>query len=183
MRKFSSIVVFSVVVCVQGRAADEFDTIQCGADIPKAMAGKRSSNERVVVIEARHGNLGLKDLGGQEISDRLFLVSWRICGGEYAVLVNTQEHLVRDVLPVPAHSLRSPLSSVEECQVAGKETPDAVIAILDNSQGQMPKGHFGKMMLPVKLAWKIDERQERFLPMLTQCLSCAVSGSNADVRE
>jgi hypothetical protein len=46
-------------------AVDEFDTIKCGADIPKAMVGKRSSNERVVVIEARHSNLGLKDLGGR----------------------------------------------------------------------------------------------------------------------
>ena len=76
----SLIVLFIVFVCVQAWAVDEFDTIKCGADIPKAMVGKHSSNERVVVIEARHGNLGLKDLGGIEISDRLFLISWRICG-------------------------------------------------------------------------------------------------------
>jgi hypothetical protein len=118
MRKFSLIVLFSVLVCGQGWAADEFDTIKCGADIPKAMVGKPSSNERVVVIEARHSNLGLKDLGGIEISDRLFLISWRICGSEYAVLLNTEKHLVRDVLPVPAHSLHSPQSFVEQCQVA-----------------------------------------------------------------
>jgi hypothetical protein len=33
------------------------------------------SNERVVVVEGRHKELGLKDLGGSEISDRLFLGS------------------------------------------------------------------------------------------------------------
>src|SRR5580692_5479634 len=88
---------FSVLVCGQGWAEDEFDTIKCDANIPKAMVGKPSSNERVVVIEARHSNLGLKDLGGIEISDRLFLISWRICGSEYAVLLNTGKHLVRDV--------------------------------------------------------------------------------------
>jgi hypothetical protein len=182
MRKFSLIALFSVLVCVQGWAADEFDTIKCGADVPKAMVEKSSSNERVVVIEARHSNLGLKDLGGIEISDRLFLISWRICGSEYAVLLNTEKHLVRDVLPVPAHSLYSPQSFVEGCQVTSKEIP-AVIAILDNSQGQKPKGYFDKIMLPAKIAWKIDERQERFVPMPTQGLSCAVSGFSVDVKQ
>jgi hypothetical protein len=65
MRKSCLIVLFSVLVCPQGRAVDEFDTIQCGADIPKAMVGKHSSNERVVVIEKRHSNLGLKERPGQ----------------------------------------------------------------------------------------------------------------------
>jgi hypothetical protein len=183
MSKFSLIFLFSVLFCVQGRAADEFDAIKCGADIPKAMVGKHSPTERVVVIEARHSNLGLKDLGGIEISDRLFLISWRICGSEYAVLLNTEKHLVRDVLAVPAHSLYSPQSFVEGCQVAGKEIPDAVIAILDNSQGQKPKAYLEKIILPAKMAWKIDERQERFVPMPTQGLSCAVSGGSVDIKQ
>jgi hypothetical protein len=135
----SSIVLFSVFVCVHAWAADEFNTIKCGADIPKAMVGKHSSNERVVVTEARHSNLGLKDLGGVEISDRLFLISWRICGGEYAVLLNTEKDVVRDILPVPVHSLQSPHSFAEGCQVASRDIPNAVIAILDNSKGQRPK--------------------------------------------
>jgi hypothetical protein len=174
----SSIVLFSVFVCVHAWAADEFNTIKCGADIPKAMVGKHSSNERVVVTEARHSNLGLKDLGGVEISDRLFLISWRICGGEYAVLLNTEKDVVRDVLPVPVHSLQSPHSFAEGCQVASRDIPNAVIAILDNSEGQRPKAYLDQIMLPAKIAWKIDERQERFVPMPTQGLTCAVSGFN-----
>src|SRR5215467_11804369 len=128
MRKFSFLLLFNVLVCIHGWAADEFDTVKCGADVPKAMVGSHSSNERVVVLEARHSNLGLKDLGGTEITDRLFLISWRICGSEYAVLLNTGKRVVRDVLLVPSHSLLSPLSFVEKCQVARKETPDSVIA-------------------------------------------------------
>jgi hypothetical protein len=170
-------VLFSGLVCGQGWAADEFDTIKCGADIPKAMVGKHSPTKRVVVIEARHSNLGLKDLGGIEISDRLFLISWRICSSEYAVLINNGKHLVRDVLSVPAHSLYSAQSFVEGCEVASKTVPDAVIAILDNSQGQKAKSYLETIMLPAKVAWKIDERQERFVLMPTQGLSCAVSGS------
>jgi hypothetical protein len=183
MSKFCLIVLFSVLFCLQGRAADEFDAIKCGADIPKAMVGKYSPNKRVVVTEARHKNLGIKDLGGTEISAQLFVVSWRICGSEFAELVNTKNHLVRDVLPIPAHSLYSPQSFVEGCQLASKEVPDAVVAILDNSQGQKPRGYLETIMLPAKVAWKIDERQERFVSMPTQGLSCAVSGSSEDVKQ
>ena len=183
MPKMQMILFILTIVCGKVWALDQFDGIKCGVDIPKAMAGKRDSNERVVVLEGRHKDLGLKDLGGTEISDRLFLGSWLICGDEYAVLVNTEKNLVRDVLPVPAHSLHSPQSFVEGCQVAAKEIPDAVIAILDNSQGQRPKDNADRIVLPAKLAWKIDEQQERFLPMPTKNLSCAVSGSSEDSKQ
>jgi hypothetical protein len=160
-----------------------FFAFKGGADIPKAMVGKHSPNKRVVVTEARHMNLGLKDLGGTEISAQLFVVSWRICDSEYAVLLNTKKSLVRDVLPMPAHSLYSPQSFVEGCQVASKEVRDAVIAILDNSQGQKPKAYLETIMLPAKVAWKIDEGQERFVPMPTQGLSCVLNGGSPDVKQ
>ncbi len=183
MRGYGIILLLGMVICVQGRAADEFDGLKCGDDIPKTMIGKHSPNERVVITEKRHGNLGLEDMGGIEISDRLFLVSWRICGSEHAELVDTQKRLVLDVLPVPAHSLHSPESFIEECQVGGNKLRDAVIAILDNSQGQKPKGYLDQIMLPVRVAWRIDEHHGRFVPMPTKALSCAVSGSSKDVGE
>ena len=37
---------------------------------PKSLIGKHDSNERVAVLEERHRNLRLKDLGATEISDR-----------------------------------------------------------------------------------------------------------------
>ncbi len=64
------------------------------------------TNEKVSVIEERHKDLGLKDLRGTEISDRLFLISWRICGEEYALL--EAQGVVRDVLKFPKHSKDSP---------------------------------------------------------------------------
>lgn len=181
-REYMIVFLLGIFVCAQAWAADEFEGIKCGDDIPKAMIGKHSSNERVVVIENRHGNLGLKDLGGIEISDRLFLVSWRICGNEYTELINREKQSVRDVLLVPPHSLHSPESFIEECQVDGKKLRDAVIAILDNSQEQRPKSYLDQIMLPAKIAWKIDERHERFVPMPTQGLGCVVSGGNEDLK-
>lgn len=183
MCKCTFIFLFAMVVCIQTWASDEFDGILCGTDIPKAMMGKHSPNERVAVLERRYSNLGLKDLGGIEISSQLFLVSWRICGNEYAELIDTEKHLVRDVLQVPAHSLHAPESFIEECHVGGTKLPDAVIAILDNRQGQRPKGYFEQITLPAKLAWKIDEREGRFVPMPIQGLSCAVSGSSEDLKQ
>ena len=90
-------------------AADEFAGLKCGADIPKSLIGKRDSNEPVAAIEKRHADLKLKNLGGTEISDGLFLASWQICGSEYELLVNTGQGLIRDVLPFPAHSAAAPM--------------------------------------------------------------------------
>ena len=71
-----------------------------------AVVGRTMPNEKVAVIEERHRDLGLKDLGGTEISDRLFLISWRICEDEYALLEDRD--VVRDVLKFPKHSKDSP---------------------------------------------------------------------------
>ncbi|MGA7833471.1 MAG: hypothetical protein WCA21_21165 [Terracidiphilus sp.] len=172
----------SILTPIQARAADEFSGIKCGDNISQMLMGRQSSNQRVALLEKLHSNLGLKDLGGIEISDSLFLVSWRICGNEYAELLNTKKNLVQDVLPVPEHSLRLPLSFIEKCQVNGKEIPDAVIAILDNSQEKKPTGYLAEIMLPAKTAWKIDEHQEKFVALPIEQLSCTVSGSSADVK-
>ena len=74
--------------------ADGFDSVHCGADVQKTLLGSTMTNEKVSVIEERHKDLGLKDVEGTEISDRLFLISWRICGEEYALLED--QGVVRD---------------------------------------------------------------------------------------
>ena len=55
--------------------SDGLSAIRCGADdIAKTLIGKKMSNERIVDLEKRHEDLGLKDLGAQEISERLSCV-------------------------------------------------------------------------------------------------------------
>jgi hypothetical protein len=88
-------------------AADGFDSVRCGSDVRTALLGRKMSNERIVVLQEKHKDLGLKDLGGTEISDRIFLISWQICGEEY-VLLEDQKNVVRDVLKFPKHSKDSP---------------------------------------------------------------------------
>src|SRR5689334_22584057 len=69
-------------------SADLFNKIQCGADIPTALTGGSMSNEKSSSVEARHKALGLKDLGGSELTGDLFLSGWLICGKEYLLILD-----------------------------------------------------------------------------------------------
>jgi hypothetical protein len=170
--------VLFLLIIVSGRAwsLDQFEGIKCGGDIPKSLLGKRDSNERVAVLEARHKDLGLKDLGGTEISDRLFLASWKICGSEYELLVNTKNGLIRDVLPFPPHSATAPMF-IGSCQADGKKIPETIVAVLNNSAGYNAKdGKLAKAMLKATAAWRIDETKEKFVKQSTENLTCQLGG-------
>lgn len=174
--KMQVILFLLIIVCGKAWALDEFAGIKCGADIPKSLVGKRDSNERVVVLEERHKDLGLKDLGGTEISDRLFLASWQICGSEYELLVNTKNGLIRDVLPFPPHSATSPMF-IGACQAHGKKIPEAVVAVLNNSARYDARdGKLAKTMLQATAAWKIDVTKEKFARQSTENLGCPLGG-------
>jgi hypothetical protein len=123
------------------------------------------SNERVVVIEQRHKDLALQDLGGSEISDRLFLTSWRICGDEYALL--EEKNVVRDVLKFPQHSKASP-EFIGSCQIDGKKVSDTIIAVLRNEKGAES--------LSATAAWKIDAKVTGFVALRTDGLRCPRDG-------
>lgn len=172
MFKIHATLILFVLLCGKAWSLDEFEGVTCGSDIPKALVGKRISNQRVVVIERRHKSLDLKDLGGTEVSDRLFLVSWSICGSEFELLVNTKSSRIRDVLPFPTHSKTSP-EAIGGCHINGNEVPEAIVAVLDNSAGYNARdGLRAKTLLKAKSAWKIDETRERFESLSTEGLSC-----------
>jgi hypothetical protein len=146
-------------------AGDGFESVRCGSDVRKALLGRKTSNERVVVIEARHKDLGLKDLGADEISDNLDLVFWRICGEEYAILEGGE--VVRDVLKFPKHSKELPQFS-GTCQLNGHDLSDFAIGVLKNEEGAS--------MLQAVSAWKIDEKQKKFVELKTEGLRCSRNG-------
>ena len=145
--------------------ADGFDSVRCGSDVRNALLGRTMPNERAIVIEERHKDLGLKDLGGTEISDRLFLISWRICGEEYVLLED--QDVVRDVLKFPKHSKDSP-QFIGSCQLNGHDVPGTAIGVLKNEEGVD--------ILPAASAWKIDDKQKKFVKLQTEGLRCARDG-------
>jgi hypothetical protein len=167
--------IWAAIYFAMGQAsfADEFQGVKCGADIPKAMIGKRSFNGPAVELEKKYSALGLKNLGGDEISEALSSVNILVCGSEYVELID-RRGTVRDALPLPPHSKSAPAFS-GMCRLNGKDRPDVIVAVLD--------GAASSDLLPVKTAWKIDQKQAKFVPVSGEGMLCPKSGiSSADDR-
>ena len=145
--------------------ADGFDSVRCGSDIRKVLIGHKMPNEQVAVLEEKHKDLGLKDLGASEISDQLSVISWRICGEEYALLED--KDTVRDVLKFPKHSKESP-AFIGSCQLNGQDLPGTAIGVLKNEEGAKS--------LPAASVWKIDEKQMKFVELKPEGLRCSRDG-------
>ena len=166
MTKSACIVAAIYFVWGQASFADEFQNLKCGSDIPKAMIGKRSSNGPVVESEKKYRAIGLKGLGADEIADGLSSVNWLICGAEYVELID-RHGLVRDALAFPPHSKSEPAFS-GICQAKGRDLPDIIMAVLDGSTAADS--------LPVKTAWKIDQKGAKFVPISGEGILCPRSG-------
>ena len=159
------ILIFSLFCGINICKADGFDSVRCGSDIRKALVGRKMSNEPIAVLEERHKDLGLKDLGASEISDRLSAISWRICGEEFVLLED--KDVVRDVLKFPKHSKESP-QFIGSCQSNGQKVPGPAIGVLKNENGVE--------ILSAAAAWKIDEKQMKFVELQTEGLRCSRDG-------
>src|SRR5690348_4455545 len=146
MRTFVCLLAAIYFVGGQAAIADQFQKVECGGDIPKALIGQRSANERIVALEERNRKLGLKHLGADEVSNSLSSINYLVCGSEF-VLLEDRKGLVRDVIAFPPHSKTSPAFS-GLCQLNGKDQPDVFVAVLN--------GEGAGESLPVLSAWKID---------------------------
>lgn len=166
MRKWAWLLALTIVASSGAAMADEFQKVQCGGDIPKAVIGQRSANGPVAATEKRYSAIGLKGLGGDEISDSLSSVNWMICGAEYILLID-HGGLVRDVLAFPIHSRTSPAFS-GICRYDGKDLPGVYVAVLDGLKHDD--------FLPVRFAWKIDLKQAKFVNVPGEGLLCPRSG-------
>ena len=166
MAKIAWLVAAICLASAQATLADEFANVKCGSDIPRAMIGQRSSNERIVVIEGKYRSLGLKHLGADETSDQLSSINWLICGSEFITLVD-RKGLVRDAIPFPPHSRKSPAFS-GLCQLNGRESPDLFVAVLN--------GEVAGDLLPALSAWKIDLKGAKFVKASSEGLRCPRSG-------
>jgi hypothetical protein len=170
--KIQVLLFFLIIVCGNAWAQDEFHGLKCGADIPKSLVGKRLGG--LLWVLDRHEDLGIRNLGGTIISDRLVLHSWEICGSEYELLMNTKSGLIRDVLPFPGHSPTSP-QFIGRCQADGKKISEAIVAVLNNRTGYNFRDRKPpKNLLKAIEAWRIDETKEKFAKQSTEKLECPV---------
>ena len=174
MKPYVMLLAFLVLICGKASAGDEFEAVRCGADIPRALIGRHSPNERLVVTEARHRDLALKDLGADIITDEINMIDWSICGAEYYVLVD-QHDIIRDVLPFPNHSRAAPASS-GHCQRNGREMNEIIYSVLDNKAGSNKKyDQNDKTLLPALWAWKIDVKTVKFVKLDVVGMLCPLS--------
>jgi hypothetical protein len=157
----------------QASAEDGFERVSCNADIAKALIGQRVANERIVVIEARHKDLGLKDLGSTESSDNLTTIAWIICGKEFVLLEhNGDPGTIYDAVEVPTPSADDVF--IGPCELKGKEMKDSVVAVLRWPAGSNPLKlrQPENQKVPAIAAWRIDEAARKFVKMSADGLLC-----------
>jgi hypothetical protein len=175
MMKIGCGVLFSILLlCGSAQAKDALGAVSCSADVPKALIGKTMPNDTASVLETKYKAIGLKDLGGDEISDTLMAGSWMVCGHEY-MLISDEHGVIRDAFPVPAHSRRMPEAG-SPCNVNGKPSMTTIYAVLDNPAGD-PKSsaHYStddSTQLKATAAWTIDEKHAKFGAFSIAGLTC-----------
>jgi hypothetical protein len=163
------------LVSTAAHAQDEFTGITCSSDIPRLLLGKPLRQEPVSKTQARHKALALEDLGADMFTDHLALISWRICGKEYAMLADTR---IRDVILFPLHSPTNPMS-VGSCQLNGKLLPDSIAAVLDNRariDARNPAN--ADKLIPATATWRINPQEARFEPLPAKNLLCRLGDIN-----
>ena len=147
------------------RAADGFEAVSCTGDVPRALVGKKFTNEADSAIEARHRNLALKDLGGDEISDDVFLSTWSICGVDY--LLTLRRNVVADVLKMPAHAGAEKVFD-GDCKKNKAAMKGVFVGVLVDQPGTDD--------LTAKSAWKLDEKTGKFTSTPVDGMTCARHG-------
>ena len=179
MFKFLSMLLVFTFLCAKAWAVDAFAGIKCGADIPRALIGKKLSNDPVAATEQRYKAIGLKDLGADEAEpgDTVTFIGWQICGNEYQMLIDNKNSIIRDVVSIPPRS-KGLLEVHGYCQINGKDFPSAIFAVVDNSAGySLSDKSLAKKMLTAKFAWKIDQASQRFVPLPAATVACTLDST------
>ena len=151
MKKLACLLAFIFLASGPVAHADAFQKVKCGSDIPKALIGQHASNDRVAVLEQKSRALGLKDLGADEISDRLSSVNWQICGAEFILLIGRSKFSVpRCAAVAGAFQALTGLRGHLPGQGPGSSP-------MSSSPSWMARPR--QEYFPVQAAWKIDQQQ------------------------
>jgi hypothetical protein len=147
-------------------AGDSFAGITCSTDIAKAMLGRHMTNEPIDATQARHKDLNLKNLGGDEL-DWGFNTGWGICGDKYFILIDKHD-IAKDVLKLPPKSEGLPFQAVCKSPQGDQD----LIGIVQDQPGAAN--------LAAKAAWKIDDKKKKFAAVPVDGLTCPRDGILGD---
>jgi hypothetical protein len=167
-------ILIALLLAGPARAAELFDTIRCGMDIPNAMIGQRQPNTSIGHLEQRYKSIDLEVIGGFGLTDMLSLTYWRICGTEYVVL--TTDKQITDAVAFPPRAKNAP-DLVGSCLRGGQKIPETVVALLNNPNGlkRTNTAQDERTFLPAQAAWKIDEKRRKFVKLEVGGLTCPLS--------
>ena len=115
---------------------EDWDGIQCGTEIAKALVGRKMHNLPVAETEKRYAQLSLKDLGADEVAEGLNLVTWQACGE--VLLVLTKGTRILDALQLPAGAKQSP-PVLTTCTLEGKEIESVLPVFKGGEEGKAGK--------------------------------------------
>lgn len=142
--------------------ADEFKGIHCGDDIAKKLTGRKSTNERVVVIEKRHKDIGLLDLGAfMGSGEAVTYITWRICDSLYTFLIKGDA--IKDVYKHPPKDSGS-FDFMGPCRHGSDKSSDYYVGVLNG-----PKSD--SLVSPVQLSL-INEAILKFEPQSPANFKC-----------
>ncbi len=139
---------------------EDWNGIQCGSDIAKALVGRKLHDAPVAETEKKYAPLGLKDLGADEVTEGLNIVAWQVCGA--VVLVLTTGTLVKDALALPVSANKSP-PLLSDCTLSGKK--------LEHVLPLFKSGDDGKAGA-VEQAWAVNLTTQKFVVQETAGLLC-----------
>ena len=166
MKIVASILFLAALACGSAHAASKsFDGLACSADIEKALVGRTMSDEPVAKLEARYKSLALKDLGGYEVTDDLFLGFWQVCGDEFAILQAGAQ--VKAALRMGKHGAGH---DAVICHPTDKTKTGVYVAI--------PSANRGKTGIVSDRAWRVDEKSAAFVPATGGPLECPPEDSD-----
>jgi hypothetical protein len=159
----------ALVTVTSAQAGDGFEAVKCGGDVRAALVGKKMDNAPAMQTEKRHADIGLKDMGGDELNDNLSSVSWNICGKEYFTVV-ASGGAIRDALELPHHTHTAPHFTSLGCKINGKPDADLVVGVYDNTKVFKPETD--NDLLPATSAWTINQKTGKMAPLAVAGLKC-----------
>jgi len=148
------------LLAAPAHAPADFDGIQCGSDIAKALVGRKMANRPAAETEKAYQAIKLKNLGGDDLENGFFDVVWEICGDKY-LLLETRDTVV-DAVKLPALSEAALPVSVK-CKRNGQDIAD-VIPIMKPAAKATEAN--------VQQAWRIDFKRKKLIPLEGEGLIC-----------
>jgi hypothetical protein len=145
-------------------ASSAFSDLRCGADIPKALIGKKlEPSKPTSKTEEENKSIDLKFLSGDGADGEAYSLGyWRICGKEYVLLSSAKAPaVIQAVIEFPERSTDETDVMAGECSYNGNFRVIGIATALAKDAGYKEGGD----SVLVTKAWEISLSKMKFQPV------------------